>query len=76
MRSKEVEEAINDLMFILVTDIYGNEVRIDKTKIIKEYNESVGTVLDYVRELEEKIEVCTDTGARIISTEFIKNNYK
>lgn len=54
MRSKEVEKAINDLMFIVVKDIYCNEIRIDKTKIIKEYNESVSTVLDYVRELEEK----------------------
>lgn len=44
MRSKEVEEAINDLMFIVVTDIYGNKIRID--------NKSVGTVLDYIKELE------------------------
>lgn len=52
MRSKEVEKAINDLMFIVITDIYGNEIRIDKTKIINEYNQSVGTVLDYIKELE------------------------
>ena len=53
MRSKEVEEAINDLMFIVVTDIYDNEVRIDKTKVINGYNQSVGTVLDYIKELEQ-----------------------
>lgn len=54
MRSKEVDEAINDLMYIVVTDIYDNEVRIDKTKVINEYNQSVGTVLDYIKELEKR----------------------
>ena len=54
MRSKEVEDAINDLMFIVVTNIYDNEVRIDKTKVINEYNQSVGTVLDYIKTLEKE----------------------
>lgn len=75
MRSKEVEEAINNLNFIVVTDIYDNEVSIDKTKVINEYNQSLGIALDYIRKLEEKIEECTDTGAKIISTAYIKNNF-
>ena len=54
MRSKEVDDAINDLMFIVVTDIYDNEVRIDKTKVINEYNQSVGTVLTYISDLEKE----------------------
>ena len=45
MRSKEVEEAIKDLKFIVVTDIYGNEVRIE--------NLSVKTLLSYIEELEQ-----------------------
>lgn len=56
------KKAINNLNFIVVTDIYGNEVSIDKTKIINEYNESVGIVLNLVKtliaenkELKEKI---------------------
>ena len=53
MRSKEVEKAINDLNFIVVTDIYDNEVSIDKTKIINEYNQSLGIALDYIRKLEQ-----------------------
>ena len=53
MRSKEVDDAINDLMFIVVTDFYDNDVRIDKTKVINGYNQSVGTVLDYIKELEQ-----------------------
>ena len=60
MRSKEVEKAINDLMFIVVTDIYDNEVSIDKTKVINEYNQSVGTVLDYIKELEKDVKDAMD----------------
>lgn len=45
------KKAINNLNFIVVTDIYGNEVSIDKTKIINEYNESVGIVLNLVKTL-------------------------
>ena len=57
------KKAINNLNFIIVTDIYGNEVSIDKTKIINEYNESVGIVLNLVKtliaenkEMKEEIE--------------------
>ena len=54
MRSKEeVDGAINNLNFIVVTDIYDNEVSIDKTKVINEYNQSLGIALDYTRKLEE-----------------------
>ena len=53
MRSKEVDEAINNLNFIVVTDIYDNEVYIDKNKIINEYNQSLGIALDYIRKLEQ-----------------------
>ena len=60
MRSKEVEKAINDLMFIVVTDIYDNEVSIDKTKVINEYSQSVGTVLDYIKELEKDVKDAMD----------------
>lgn len=56
---------------------------------VKKYDESVeikgvsvgeemrilDTVLNYIEELEEKIKVCTDTGAKLIDTKFIKNNY-
>ena len=45
------KKAINNLNFIVVTDIYDNEVSIDKTKIINEYNESVGIVLNLVKNL-------------------------
>lgn len=53
MRSKEVDRAINNLNFIVVTDIYDNEVSIDKTKVINEYNQSLGIALDYIRKLEQ-----------------------
>lgn len=53
MRSKEVEKAINDLLYIVVTDIYDNEVNIDKTKVINEYNQSLRIALDYIEELEK-----------------------
>lgn len=48
-------KAINNLKFIIVTDIYDNEVRIDKTKIINEYNESVGIVLNLISKLQTEI---------------------
>ena len=54
MRSKEVEQAINNLMFTVVTDIYDNEVSINKTKVINEYSQSVGTVLTYIEEVEKE----------------------
>lgn len=36
---------------------------------------AIDTALNYIEELEEKIKVCTDTGAKLIDTKFIKNNY-
>ena len=56
MLSDEEKKAINNLNFIIVTDIYDNEVSIDKTKIINEYNESVGIVLDLIRKQSKEIE--------------------
>lgn len=53
--TKEQEEAINNLMFIVVIDVYDNEVRIDKTKVINEYNHSVGIVLDMLKEKDKEI---------------------
>lgn len=43
--------------------------------LLEKYIEAIENILNYIKELEEKIEVCTDTGARLISTEFIKNNF-
>ena len=56
MLSDEEKKAINNLNFIIVTDIYDNEVSIDKTKIINEYNESVGIVLNLIRKQSKEIE--------------------
>ena len=61
----ESEEAINNLNFIIVTDVYDNEVRIDKTKIVNEYNESVGIVLQHLTKQEKMIELMS----RFIDTE-------
>ena len=65
--SEEEKEAINNLNFIIVTDVYDNEVKIDKTKIVNEYNESVGIVLNLIsnlqkenEELENKIDTLID----------------
>ena len=73
MRSKEVEEAINDLTFIVITDIYGNEVRIDKPKVINGYNQSVGTVLDYIEELEKENKYLRDEN-NIYKNETVSKN--
>lgn len=56
MISEEERKAINDLNFIIVTDIYDNEVSIDKTKVINEYNHSLGVVLDLVRTQNKMID--------------------
>lgn len=53
-------EAINNLNFIVVTDIYDNEVNIDKTKIINEYNQSVGIVLNLIQKQEKIIDYSID----------------
>ena len=54
--NNEEKKAINNLNFIIVTDVYDNEVSIDKTKIINEYNESVGIVLNLIENQEKEIE--------------------
>lgn len=54
--SEEEKEAINNLNFIVVTDIYDNEVNIDKTKIINKYNESVGVVLNLIQKQDKIID--------------------
>lgn len=56
MLSDEEKKAINDLNFIIVTDIYDNEVSIDKTKIINEYNKSVGIALNLIKKQSIEIE--------------------
>ena len=56
MLSDEEKKAINNLNFIIVTDIYDNEASIDKTKIINEYNESVGIVLNLIKKQFKEIE--------------------
>ena len=56
----EAEKAINNLNFIIVTDVYDNEVRIDKTKVVNEYNESVGIVLQQLTKQEKMIELMAE----------------
>lgn len=57
--SKEEKKAINDLLYIVVTDIYDNEVRIDKTKEVNEYNHSVGMVLNLIKKQQAELENIT-----------------
>lgn len=52
--NEEEKKAIDDLTFIIVTDIYDNEVNIDKTKIINEYNGSVGIVLNLIKKQQKR----------------------
>lgn len=54
--TKEQEKAIDDLNHIIVTDIYDNEVSIDKTKVVSEYNNSVKTVLNLIQTQQKEIE--------------------
>ena len=58
--NNEEKKAINNLNFIIVTDIYDNEVSIDKTKVINEYNESVGIVLNLIQKQEKAIDKMTE----------------
>ena len=62
------KKAINNLNFIVVTDIYGNEVSIDKTKIINEYNESVGIVLNLVKTLIAENKELKDSNVELATT--------
>lgn len=73
MLSDEEKKAINNLNFIIVTDIYDNEVSIDKTKIINEYNESVGIVLNLIRKQSKEIEELKDDRKKY-AEEYIHNN--
>lgn len=54
--SEEEKEAINNLNFIIVTDVYDNEVKIDKTKIVNKYNESVGIALNLISNLQKELD--------------------
>jgi len=74
MLSDEEKKAINDLNFIIVTDIYDNEVSIDKTKIINEYNESVGVVLNLIKKQSKEIEELNKENTR--QHELIGNIHK
>lgn len=56
MLSEEEKNAINNLNFIVVTDIYDNEVNINKTEIVNEYNHSVGIVLNLITNLQKENE--------------------
>ena len=62
------EEAIEKIKLSKNTFLFGREQTIVNIK-------EIDTVLNYIEELEEKIKVCTDTGAKLISTKFIKNNF-
>lgn len=57
--TEEEKKAINNLTFIFVTDVYDNEVNIDKTEIINEYNHSVGIVLNLITKLQKENEELT-----------------
>lgn len=57
--TEEEKKAINNLNFIFVTDVYDNEVNIDKTKIINEYNHSVGIVLNLITKIQKENEELT-----------------
>ena len=56
MFSEEEKKAMNNLNFIVVTDIYDNEVSINKTEMINEYNHSVGIVLNLITKLQKEVE--------------------
>ena len=56
MLSEEEKKAMNNLNFIVVTDIYDNEVSINKTEMINEYNHSVGIVLNLITKLQKEVE--------------------
>ena len=53
--TEEEKKAINNLNFIIVTDVYDNEVRINKTEVVNEYNESVGIVLNLIQKQDTEI---------------------
>ena len=75
MLSDEEKKAINNLNFIIVTDIYDNEVSIDKTKIINEYNESVGIVLNLIRKQSKEIEELKDFITKLQETKDRLDSY-
>lgn len=54
--SEEEKKAVNNLNFIVVTDIYDNEVSINKTEMVNEYNHSVGIVLNLITKLQKEKE--------------------
>ena len=64
------EESIKGLK----EDIYNLKNFLTDTEKEK-WQEAIDTALNYIEELEEKIKVCTDTGAKLIDTKFIKNDY-
>ena len=53
--TEDEKKAINNLNFIIVTDVYDNEVRINKTEVVNEYNESVGIVLNLIQKQDTEI---------------------
>lgn len=65
MLSEEEKRAMNNLNFIVVTDIYDNEVSINKTKMINEYNHSVGIVLNLITKLQKENEELKQENKRI-----------
>lgn len=72
MLSEEEKQAINNLYFIVVTDIYDNEVSINKTEIVNEYNHSVGTVLNLITKLQKENEklnlmIAKSTAQRVLT---------
>lgn len=74
MLSEEEKKAINNLNFIIVTDIYDNEVRINKTEIVNEYNHSVGIVLNLTTKLQKENEEKDNKVRKIIDR--LDNDYK
>lgn len=69
--SKEVEEAIKIVENIKIGLMNFNELINDN----KEIMDSVDTVLNYIKELEEKIKLCEDTGTKLINKKTLTDNF-
>ena len=65
------EEAIE----ILNGDIKGYYISQKQNGISEKYEQSINTVLNYIKELEEKIKLCEDTGTKLINKKTLTDNF-
>ena len=78
--SKEVKEAIKSCNLLLAGDIMLHILDDDggtaySGEVNKLYNKDLATVLNYIKELEEKIKLCEDTGTKLINKKTFTDNF-